>query len=108
RDTGPVSPVHAKLARTLAEEDASYLLVLTLGLTEKGEANLNEHFSLVKELVSLAIYPVTAQSLYGLARMRERGVLSSPPVIPGLERIVEIEMLPEVEKALLASRDNPE
>ncbi|MCA0992167.1 hypothetical protein [Pseudalkalibacillus hwajinpoensis] len=108
RDTGLVSPVHANLARTLAEEDASHLLVLTLGLTEKGEANLNEHFSLVKELVSLAIYPVTAQSLYGLARMLERGVLSSPPVIPGLERIVEIEMLPEVEKDLLASRDNPE
>ncbi|WP_237438675.1 hypothetical protein [Pseudalkalibacillus hwajinpoensis] len=108
RDTGLVSPVHANLARTLAEEDASHLLVLTLGLTEKGEANLNEHFSLVKELVSLAIYPVTAQSLYGLARMLERGVLSSPPVIPGLERMVEIEMLPEVEKDLLASRDNPE
>ncbi|WP_273833550.1 hypothetical protein [Guptibacillus sedimenti] len=107
RDTGLVSPVHANLARTLAEEDASHLLVLTLGLTEKGEANLNEHFSLVKELVSLAIYPVTAQSLYGLARMLERGVLSSPPVIPGLERMVEIEMLPEVEKDLLASRDNP-
>jgi len=108
RDTGLVSPVHANLARTLAEEDASHLLVLTLGLTEKGEANLNEHFSLVKELVSLAIYPVTAQSLYGLARMLERGVLSSPPVIPGLERMVEIEMLSEVEKDLLASRDNPE
>ncbi len=108
RDTGLVSPVHANLARTLVEEDASHLLVLTLGLTEKGEANLNEHFSLVKELVSLAIYPVTAQSLYGLARMLERGVLSSPPVIPGLERMVEIEMLPEVEKDLLASRDNPE
>lgn len=108
RDTGLVSPVHANLARFLAEEDASQLLVLTLGLTEKGEANLNEHFTLVKELISLAIYPVTAQSLYGLARMLERGVLSSPPVIPGLERMIEIEMLPEVEKDLLASRDNPE
>ncbi|WP_273853022.1 hypothetical protein [Guptibacillus spartinae] len=107
RDTGLVSPVHANLARFLAEEDASQLLVLTLGLTEKGEANLNEHFTLVKELNSLAIYPVTAQSLYGLARMLERGVLSSPPVIPGLERMIEIEMLPEVEKDLLASRDNP-
>jgi hypothetical protein len=108
RDTGLVSPVHANLARTLAEEDASHLLVLTLGLTEKGEANLNEHFTLVKELITLAIFPVTAQSLYGLARMLERGVLSSPPVIPGLERIIEIEMLSEVEKDLLASRDHPD
>ncbi len=108
RDTGLVSSVHAQLARTLAEEDASHLLVLTLGLTEKGEANLNEHFSLVKELILLAIYPVTAQSLYGLARMLERGVLSSPPVIPGLERIIEIDMLAEVEKDLMASRNHPD
>ncbi|MDO6654819.1 hypothetical protein [Anaerobacillus sp. 1_MG-2023] len=108
RDTGLVSPIHAQLARTLAEEDASHLLVLTLGLTEKGEANLNEHFSLVKELILLAIYPVTAQSLYGLARMLERGVLSSPPVIPGLERIIEIDMLAEVEKDLMASRNHPD
>lgn len=108
RDTGLVSPIHAQLARTLAEEDASHLLVLTLGLTEKGEANLNEHFSLVKELILLSIYPVTAQSLYGLARMLERGVLSSPPVIPGLERIIEIDMLAEVEKDLMASRNHPD
>ncbi|MBN8209561.1 hypothetical protein JI666_12455 [Bacillus sp. NTK071] len=108
RETGLVSPIHAKLVRSLAEEDASHLLVLSLGLTEKGEANLNEHFSLVKELITLAIYPTTAQSLYGLARMLERGVLSSPPVIPGLERIIEIDMLPEVEKDLMDSRNNPD
>ena len=108
RETGLVAPVHANLARYLAEEDATQLLVLTLGLTEKGEANLNEHFPLVKELISLAIYPATAQSLYGLARMLERGVLSSPPVIPGLERIIEIDMLSEVEKDLMDSRNNPD
>ncbi len=108
RDTGLVSPVHANLVRFLAEEDASHLLVLSLGLTEKGEANLNEHFTLVKELILLAIYPATSQSLYGLARMLERGVLSSPPVIPGLERIIEIDMLPEVEKDLMDSRNNPD
>ena len=108
RETGLVAPIHANLARYLAEEDATQLLVLTLGLTEKGEANLNEHFPLVKELISLAIYPATAQSLYGLARMLERGVLSSPPVIPGLERIIEIDMLPEVEKDLMDSRNNPD
>ena len=108
RDTGLVSPIHANLVRFLAEEDASHLLVLSLGLTEKGEANLNEHFTLVKELILLAIYPATSQSLYGLARMLERGVLSSPPVIPGLERIIEIDMLPEVEKDLMDSRNNPD
>ncbi|MGA9289232.1 MAG: hypothetical protein WBV93_12910, partial [Anaerobacillus sp.] len=108
RETGLVAPVHASLARYFAEEDATQLLVLTLGLTEKGEANLNEHFTLVKELILLAIYPATAQSLYGLARMLERGVLSSPPVIPGLERIIEIEMLSEVQKDLMDSRNNPD
>ncbi|WP_270180833.1 hypothetical protein [Alkalihalobacillus sp. CinArs1] len=105
RDTGIVSPIHADLVRELAQHDETELLTIALDLTEKGEANLNEHFEIVKQIITLAIHRSTCQALYGLARMLERGVLSSPPVIPALERIVELELLPEVEKDLLASRN---
>ncbi|WP_377890892.1 hypothetical protein [Alkalihalobacillus sp. R86527] len=104
RDTGIVSPMHAELVRDLAQKEEAELLTIALDLTEKGEANLNEHFPIVKEMITLAIHRSTCQSLYGLARMLERGVLSSPPVIPGLERITELELLPEVEAVLLAAR----
>lgn len=108
RDTGIVSPIHVDFVRELAAGEETGLLTIALDLTEKGEANLKEHFALVKELISHAIHRSTCQSLYGLARMLERGVLSSPPVIPGFERIMELELLPEVEADLLASRNNPD
>ncbi|MTI79520.1 MAG: hypothetical protein FH758_01355 [Firmicutes bacterium] len=100
--TGLVAPQHVTLVRFL-NVNKPKLLTEALGLNKKGEANLEEHFSIVSNLIKVAIHPPMRQSLYGLACMLERGVLSSNPVIPGLQRLIELDLLPEVRKVLLNS-----
>ncbi|WP_430789836.1 hypothetical protein VBD025_04890 [Virgibacillus flavescens] len=107
RSTGLVSPHHAVLLRFL-NEVAPEEVSTAMGLSEKGRANVNEHPEIVNQLIKSAIHPETCQSLYGLALMLERGALSHTPVIPGLERILELELLPEVQEVLFAAKENRE
>ncbi|WP_070121377.1 hypothetical protein [Bacillus marinisedimentorum] len=98
--TGLVAPHHAVLIRHL-NRNVPDIVPFALDLSEKGTANFNEHFDLVTQLIQVAIHPPTRQSVYGLARMLDRGVLSSPPVIPGLRRLIELDIHPEVRGVLL-------
>ncbi|MCA1064186.1 hypothetical protein QTG56_03075 [Rossellomorea sp. AcN35-11] len=102
RETGLVSPQHAILLRFLGRK-VQELVPTALQLNDKGKANLDEHAELVFQLIKVAIYPATKQSVYGLALMLERGVLSSSPVSPGLKRLIELDIRPEVRKTLLNS-----
>ncbi|MGM7703448.1 hypothetical protein ACSVDE_17080 [Pseudalkalibacillus sp. Hm43] len=99
QNTGIVAPQHAILLRRL-NKNKPELLSEALMLTDKGKANLEEHIELVSQLIKVAIYPATAQTIYGLSKMLDRGVLSSTPVAPGLRRLVEIDIRPEVRKEL--------
>ncbi|WP_064094289.1 hypothetical protein [Rossellomorea aquimaris] len=100
RETGLVSPHHAILLRFLSRK-MQELIPVALQLNDKGKANLDEHSELVGQLIKVAIFPATKQSVYGLALMLERGVLSSSPVSPGLRRLIELDIRPEVRKTLL-------
>jgi hypothetical protein len=91
RETDLVSPYHAVLVR-YCNRYKQAILPIAMELNDKGSANLNEHFSIVTELIKVAIHPSTCQSLYGLTRLLERGVLSSSPVIPGLRRLIELDL----------------
>ncbi|MGM0752039.1 MAG: hypothetical protein ACQET6_08895 [Bacillota bacterium] len=102
RETGLVAPQHAILLRFLSRKFRE-LVPAALQLNDKGKANLDEHAELVFQLIKVAIYPATKQSVYGLALMLERGVLSSSPVSPGLKRLIELDIRPEVRKTLLNS-----
>lgn len=100
RKTGLVSPYHVVLVRHLNRSKSEFLST-ALGLNAKGKASLEEHESLISELIKVAIHPPTRQSLYGLARMLERSVLSHHPVIPGLRRLIELDLQPDMRKTLL-------
>ncbi|SMO76197.1 hypothetical protein [Melghirimyces algeriensis] len=100
RETGLVSPYHAILVRYLNRFKPE-MLPEALKLNNKGTANFEEHRPLIQELIKVAIHPPTSQSLYGLARMLERGVLSHFPVIPSLRRLIELDLQPDVRKTLL-------
>ncbi|MDX1459374.1 MAG: hypothetical protein R3276_17405, partial [Marinobacter sp.] len=50
---------------------------------------------LVNELVREGVYPETAQGLYGLALMLERGILYQPPLAPALWRQARLSICPE-------------
>ncbi|MBA2174909.1 hypothetical protein H0266_08390 [Halobacillus locisalis] len=99
RTTGLVAPHHATLIRFLSKRMPG-LLTYALGLNSKGLANLEENDELVRQMIKAAIFPATRQAIYGLALMLERGVLSHSPVAPGLRRLIELDIRPEVRKDL--------
>ncbi|QGH32622.1 hypothetical protein GI584_00335 [Gracilibacillus salitolerans] len=107
REKGLVSKHHVVLVRYLNRHNQK-LLPTAMQLNKKGKANLEEHYDIVSDLITVAIHLPMRQSLYGLACMLERGVLSSTPVIPGLKRLIELDLQPEVRKVLLNSINDNE
>lgn len=84
-DTGLVSPYHAVLLRYLLEE-GDHLLSEALGLSSTGRDCLLCYRELVHALIRSGVYAATAQAVYGLALMLERGILYQPPVAPAIWR----------------------
>lgn len=84
-DTGIVSPYHAVLLRHL-QANGDHLLGDALGLSATGRDCLLCYRELVLALADAAVYPATAQAVYGLALMLERGILYQPAVAPALWR----------------------
>ncbi|MDR7171437.1 hypothetical protein J2W56_005197 [Nocardia kruczakiae] len=84
-DTGLVSPYHAVLLRFLLTK-GEYLLGEALGLSSTGRDSLLCYHELVRNLIEEAVHVETAQGIYGLALLLERGILYQPPVAPALWR----------------------
>ncbi|MCX4186668.1 hypothetical protein [Methylophaga sp. OBS4] len=100
-DTGLVSPYHAVLLRYLTEE-SDYLLSEALGLSSTGRDCLLSYSELVRALIEKAVHPETAQAVYGLAMMLERGILYQSPVAPALWRQLSLPLSPGAEQRLTA------
>ena len=98
-DTGLVSPYHPVLLRHLLAHEPT-LLAAALGLSSTGRDGLLCYQQLVEKLIEEAIHPQTAQAIYGLALLLERGLLYLPPVAPALWRQIGLR-LAESTRALL-------
>jgi len=98
-DTGLVSAYHPVFLR-FALEQAHDLLPAALGLNATGRDALLCYPELVHALIEAGIYPETAQAVYGLARLLERGVLFAPPVAPALWRQLGLTLCPGAEAAI--------
>ncbi len=106
-DTGLVSPYHAVLVRHLLGH-SNHLLAEALGLSSTGRDCLLCYDDLVQAIVKEAIHPRTAQGIYGLALMLERGILYQPPVAPALWRQVALPLSDySYERLKLAYGDDP-
>ncbi|WP_138435771.1 hypothetical protein [Marinobacter shengliensis] len=92
-DTGLVSPYHAVFVRHILEGKDS-LLSDALGLSSTGRDCLLCYRELVHTLIQESLFPETAQGLYGLALLLERGILYQPPVAPALWRQVRLTLCP--------------
>ena len=101
--TGLTCPHYAVLLRKL-RSSAPELLPSALGLNDVGAAELAQNQELVLRLIRFCILPATAQSIYGFARLLEQGLLSRQEISVGLERLVELDILPDVKRKVLASR----
>jgi hypothetical protein len=98
-DTGLVSPYHASLVQFIVEERDT-LLSEALGLSSTGRDCLLCYRELVRVLILEGVTPETAQGLYGLALMLERGILYQPPVAPALWRQARLSVCPEARERL--------
>ncbi|WP_079507290.1 hypothetical protein [Mesobacillus jeotgali] len=100
KDTGLVSPYHAVYIRFINRAHPE-LVPLALDLSETGVASYNANQQLVHDLIQLSIFPETRQSIYGLAKMLDRGVLTQEPILPGIRRLFELPIHHEVKRALM-------
>ena len=91
-DTGLVSDYHAVLLRWLCEHERSSLLGDALGLSTTGLDALRCFPALVDRLVLDAVTVETAQCVYGLALLLERGLLYQATLAPALWRQVHLEL----------------
>ncbi|MDX1757755.1 MAG: hypothetical protein R3175_16990 [Marinobacter sp.] len=84
-DTGLVSPYHSVLLRYLLNH-SDHLLAEALGVSSTGRDCLLCYDQLIRAIIDMCVHPETAQAIYGLALMLERGILYQPPVAPALWR----------------------
>jgi hypothetical protein len=92
-DTGLVSPYHAELLRFVLDQ-SDYLVGEALGLSEIGRNCLLRFSDLVHQLIEEAVYPETAQCVYGLALLLDRGILYELPMVPALWRQLTLKLSP--------------
>lgn len=94
-DTGLVSAYHVVLLRHLCgHEDHAHLVHDAMGLSSTGRECLMCYRPLVMEMIDQAIHAETAQALYGLTLMLERGILYQSPVAPALWRQLALTLNP--------------
>ncbi len=98
-DTGLVSPYHSVLLRHLLEQ-GDYLLSEALGLSSTGRDCLLCYGELTRAIIDQSIFPETAQGIYGLALMLERGILYQPAVAPALWRQLALPISPYCQERL--------
>lgn len=101
-DTGLVSPYHATLTQYLVDH-YSYVLPEALGLSDTGRTCLTRYPELVHRLIEETMYPETAQCLYGLALLLDRGILHQPPIVPSLWRQISLKLAPAVRERLITT-----
>ncbi|MDG4812478.1 hypothetical protein P8629_05610 [Hydrogenovibrio sp. 3SP14C1] len=102
-DVGLVSDYHAGYLRWLLQNDQSQLIPDALGLSSTGLDVLRTYQNLIHKLIEEVIYAQTAQTVYGLAMLLERGILYAPPIAPGLWRQLNLPLSEQTESALMAA-----
>ncbi|WP_435101414.1 hypothetical protein [Arhodomonas sp. AD133] len=98
-DTGLVSAYHAVFLRDTRQRGDD-LVPAALGLSSTGREALLCYPELVGRLIDEAIYPETAQAVYGLAMLLERGILYAQPVAPALWRQLGLPLADEAAQAI--------
>lgn len=72
-----------------------------LGLSDSGEAAFEEHKDFIVRVIKQCIRPSTASSIFPLACLLERHLLSQRAVKVGIEKLVELDINPKVTALLL-------
>ncbi|MEA5445522.1 hypothetical protein VCB98_06795 [Gammaproteobacteria bacterium AB-CW1] len=97
--TGLVCPSHAALLQHLADASQEELSML-LALDGVGRDSLDTYEALCRTLIREAIGPETAQAVYGLHCLLNRGILFFPPIAPALWRLTRFQPAEAVSQRL--------
>jgi hypothetical protein len=100
--TGLVSEYHAILLRHV-NAHVPDLVESALGLSATGAAALASYRQLCHRLIDECVHPETAQAVYGMHALLERGVLYLTPVPHALWRQIVHPIRDDVQQALLAA-----
>jgi hypothetical protein len=101
-DVGLVSDYHTTFLCWLLAHNQAHLIADALGLSSTGRDALHCYQELIHRLILEAIHPKTAQAVYGLAMLLERGILYESPIAPGLWR--QIGLQPSAQTCALLTR----
>lgn len=104
KDTGLVSIWHP-VALHFVLEHHSKLVPTVLELDRTGRVELEKNQELVEELIREAVSPATPQSVYGLALLLERGLLTRDPVVSGLQQLIDLEIAPAQRENILRTHE---
>ncbi|KJS08062.1 MAG: hypothetical protein VR73_07130 [Gammaproteobacteria bacterium BRH_c0] len=104
-DTGLVSVYHTVFLRDINERRPD-LLPAALGLSSTGREVLLCYQPLIQALIDKAIFPETAQGVYGLATLLERGILYHPAMAPALWRQLALPLSDATSEALTRAFGN--
>lgn len=102
--TGLVSAQHADLLRYLVDT-APDQLPAALALNDVGKVSLAAFAESIAEIIRFAIQPQTARSIYGLSRLLNAGTLFQRPVMPGLRRLMQLDIDPAVADELQSASE---
>nr|WP_232337054.1 hypothetical protein [Lysinibacillus timonensis] len=97
--TGLVSPFHAVFIRFLNRKNHKILLT-ALALTDLGTESFHNYPKFIHDLIQISIYPETCQSIYGLAKLLNRGVLKTDGVALAIRELFELPIHSQVSKLL--------
>lgn len=100
--TGLSSSFHAIFVEFAAEVNPE-LLVDALDMCDTCEAEFREHQKLIKHLIKAAISPYIPQSVYGLSKVIENGVLSHRSIRNALTKLMAMEIHPDLEEKIQQS-----
>ncbi|HSR55157.1 MAG TPA: hypothetical protein VLN73_02875, partial [Alphaproteobacteria bacterium] len=95
-DTGLVSAYHAVFLRHVRDQNFD-LVQDALGLSSTGRDSFLSYRELVLALIDAAIHPETADAIYGLALLMERGIMHFPSIAPALWRQLHLKICPQAE-----------
>lgn len=98
-DTGLVSE-HQLVLLHFVLKHHSDLVPDVLALNAHGRADYERHQRFVEEVIQGFIVPGNKQAIYGLARVLQRNILSRKTAWHAINRLVKIEVHPEVAKRL--------
>lgn len=99
RETGLVSQHQVTLLRFVSETYPN-LVPATLGLSAHGKADYKEHQEFVTQLIDQVISQDNRQTIYGLARLLDRNMLSRKPVWNAINKLLRIKLHPDIKHLL--------